>query len=313
MLFERNPRGATLAKRASIVALIVAAGVTGSVLAQSGVYHTAGVAAVTLRNKLIAGKSYPAKVLISHKEAVDVEVTLSASNLTAPSSVTVPAGSTHATVNVTAGVAGAASLTASLNSISKTKNVTVANTKLKDIAIAPGQITGGGSRARGSVLLAEISTSAFSVDLSTDDPRLETPATTGVNNGASRSNYFNVTAPAGVDNPVSANVMADVNGTGVSAPMTILPARIRFAKASNEVDGGSQVRVGVELNGRAGPSGKSYTVNSSNPAVIPDGTLVVAANAKSGAVRLTTSTVAVNTTVTLTIPGQPGMDVVVTP
>jgi hypothetical protein len=313
MLSEHKPRGATLAKRASIVALIVTAGVTGSVLAQSGTYHTAGVAALTLRNKLIAGKSYPAKVIISHKEGVDVDVSLSATNLAAPATVTVPAGSTHATVTVTAGTAGAASLTATLNSIGKTKNVTVSNTKLKDIAIAPGQITGGGSRARGSVLLAEISTSAFSVDLSSDDPRLDVPGTTSVSVGRSRSAYFNVTAPDGVDNPVSANVMADVNGVGVTAPMTILPARIRYAKAASTVKGGRNVRVGVELNGKAGPSGKTWSVLSNNPAVIPDGTLVVAAGGDTGSVQLPSSTVAVNTTVTLTIPGQPGMDVLVTP
>jgi len=316
MLPDQKSRGATLAKWAPIGALLLTAGITGSVLAATGTYHTAGIAALTLRNKLVAGKTYKANVVISHKEGVDVDVALSASNLTVPAMVTVPAGRTSYRFNVVAGnTLGSATLTASLNGTAKTKTVTVYATKIKDVSIAPSQITGGGADANGSVLLAEITTAPLSINLSTDDPRLATPATVHVNNGASRSNYFSVGAPDGVDNVVTANVTADVNGVGVSGPMTILPARIRFAKLGNEgtVKGGKQVLVVVELNGKAGPSGKSYSIDSSDPGVVSGGTLVVAPGAKSGKVKLNTTSVSSQHNVDLTIPGVPAMQVTVKP
>jgi hypothetical protein len=118
-----------------------------------------------------------------------------------------------------------------------------------------------------------------------------------------------------VDNPVTASVIATVNGVDTSTPMTILPASIRFAKlgAGGIVVGGQPVVVIVELNGRAGPSGKSYSVTSGNTARIPSGTLVVAPGAKRGTLRLQTADVATQTNVNLTIPGQPAMGVTLKP
>jgi hypothetical protein len=316
MLSHLNPSGRRALWRLG-AALFATAGAAGSVLAAgSGTYHTTGVAAVTIRTRLVAGNTYVASVLISHKEGVDVDVAIAATNLTVPATVTVPAGKTSQQFSVSPDLGlGNGTLTASLNGTSRSRSFTVVPIKVVDVALAPSQIIGGGARSKGSVLLADRNGGAMTIGLSTDDPRLVVPSSTDATAGSSRSAYFDVTAPAGVDNPVTANVIATVNSVDTSSPITILPASIRYAKLGNSgiVVGGRPVVVIVELTGRAGPSGKSYSVTSGNPSLIPNGTLVVAPGAKRGTLRLQTTDVTTQTNVSLTIPGQPAMGVTLKP
>jgi len=284
--------------------------VGGSVLAfqGSGNYTAVGVRGITMASVIVKGKNVHVNVQLTERVASATSVNLSTSGpLTAPASVTVAAGSTNYGFNVLAGNVASdtpASLTATAGGDSATANTTIVAQKVRAVNFGTNPVTAGGS-SKGTLNLSTRAGSPTVVTLSSSNPRVHVPAAATVNTGQSRSQYFMVTTD-GVDSDETSTIGGTIGITTTTSTFYVRRASVKAFQPARNVLGGRSFRVGVKLTGKAGPSGRTVAVVSSNTSVIPNGNVVIAPGASSGVARFTTSTVGSQTAVNLTAAGIQG-------
>jgi hypothetical protein len=235
-----------------------------------------------------------------------VAVTLSSSNTSVaavPASVTVPGGSTSTTfaitttsvvttttVSITATYGGSANATLTVNPA-----IGVSSVSLNPTSVV------GGNNSTGTVRLnAAAPTGGVSVSLtSSNTAAARVPASVTVSAG-STSATFTVTT-LGVASTTTSVVTATL-GTSTNATLTVTAASLSsVTRSPTSVVGGNNSTGTVTLNGFAPTGGAVVTLSSSNTsaAQVP-ASITVAAGARSAAFTITTTPVAVNTSVTIT-------------
>lgn len=313
MLSSGNRRGILPAPWAPISALVLAAGMVGGAVMAfpgSGNYTTVGIRGIRLATVVLQGRTAHVNVQVTERVGANTTVTLSTSGpLSAPASVQIAAGATNVGFDVTAGAVGSdtpASLTASAGGDSETANTTVIVTKVNNIKFGRNPVVAGDT-SKSSLLLAAVAPSNTTVTLSSDNPRVHTPASANVAAGNTRSAYFSVTTD-GVDTDETATISATVGANTKTATLYVKRAKITTLNVAKSVVGGNghTFFVQVKLTGRAGPSGRAVAVVSSNTAVVPNQQVVIAPGATSGSARFTTHAVGADTDVTLTAAGIAG-------
>ena len=234
-----------------------------------------------------------------------VAVTLSSSNTSVaavPTSVTVPAGSTSTTfavttssvvttttVSITATYGGSANATLTVNPA----------ISVSSVSLSPTSVVGGNNSTGTVRLNVAAPTGGVSVSLtSSNTAAARVPASVTVSAG-STSATFTVTT-LGVASTTTSVVTATL-GTSTNATLTVTAASLSsVTRSPTSVVGGNNSTGTVTLNGFAPTGGAVVTLSSSNTsaAQVP-ASITVAAGARSAAFTITTTPVAVNTSVTV--------------
>jgi subtilase family serine protease len=189
-----------------------------------------------------------------------------------PSSVTVPAGATSGSFNVsTSGVSAAstATITGVMNGTNKTAALVVQPASLVMFTISPGSVSGGSS-AIGTLSLNGVApTGGVKVSLASNNLAVTVSSSVTIPAGASGATFaVNTKAVAAQANAV---VSAKSAAVSLSAPLAVEPASLESVSLSpNQVVGGSTATVTgtVTFSGIPASTGGSVKLASSDPTVV---------------------------------------------
>lgn len=218
-----------------------------------------------------------------------------------PNSVTVAAGSTSATFNVTTNpvsVSTSVSITATQGTNTQKASITVTPAILTSLTLSPSSVIGG-TKSTGMVTLSGLAgPSGSTISLSSNSAIATPPVTVMVPAGQSTAS-FQVTTSA-VSSASTASITANLGSANLSSLLTITPANITGLNLiPNAVVGGFASTGTVFLNGQA-PSGGVLVNLSSNSgiATVPT-TVTVQAGQTSASFTVTTTAVTNDTPVTI--------------
>jgi hypothetical protein len=261
-------------------------------------------------NPLTSGNSTWVAVQLTSATSTTTSVALTSSNSSVapvPASIVMPANVAWTQFQMQAGQATsatAATITASLNGKSASGTLTVQPTALKTLTVSPSSITGGAQPGAIVMLTGQAPPGGAIVALSSDSPAVTPPPSVFVDAGS-----FSASFPLQTNNvatTTTATVTATWNGTGASAQVTLLPA---VAPTAISLDPSSTVGLGgssfatVSI-ATSQPTDTMFQVASSNPAVasVPNGMMVPAGTTRGG-FNIFTSSVSVDTAVTISVSG----------
>jgi hypothetical protein len=191
-------------------------------------------------------------------------------------------------------------ITATLNSTNKTANLTVKAPALSLLTVSPGSVTGGGPASATVKLTGLAPPGGVSVALTSANPAVATvPSSVVVTAGAQTATVAVTSVPVASDVPVV--LTGSLNGLSKSNTITIkAPTVSALALSPTSVIGGATATATVTLSGNAPVNGVTVLLTSDQPAIagVP-GTVSVIAGAKNASYTVATSTVAVDTVVTI--------------
>jgi hypothetical protein len=259
---------------------------------------------------LTSGNSTWVAVQLTSAPSTTTPIALASSNPSAapvPASIVMPANVAWTQFQMQAGQVASptpATITASLNGKSASGTLTLQPTALKSLTISPSSITGGAQPGAIVMLTGQAPPGGAIVALSSDSPAITPPPSVFVDAG-----NFSVSFPLqtnSVATPTTATVTARWNGADASAQLTLLPAvaptAISLSPTSTVGLGGSSFAT-VSI---ATPqtTDTMFQVASSNPAAasVPNGMMVPAGTTRGG-FNIFTSSVATETSVTISVSG----------
>ncbi|MGC4050038.1 MAG: hypothetical protein QM757_11695 [Paludibaculum sp.] len=226
-------------------------------------------------------------------------------SVTPPATFTIPAGATvsgyfslptsavSSTISVT--------LTASFGGVSKSAAVTVKPTAIASLSISPLTVSGGKSFTAAMVTLdGPAPPGGANVTLASSDGSAVPPPVLTIPAGATASAYFSIPTNF-VATSRTVTITGSYGGVSKTANVTVKPTDLSsFTVSPLSIKGGGKIYFGAGLDGPAAPGGAAVAISSSDPAVPVPASLAVPAGTTSGALTVTTSPVAVQTTVTVT-------------
>lgn len=251
---------------------------------------------------VLAGKQVPVIVnLTGAAPTGGITVALSSDNAVAgvPSTMMVPAGSTHGYFNVSTVPANApatAKITASLNNRQVTLQVQVAEPGF-DIVMPSS--TSGGRKVAGDVAFSVPTAQSTAISLESDNPSVHVPTSIQIGAGSSHGGFVISADP--VSASTTANIRATVGQQTKTASITVNPAALSYltARTPSTVVGGQTITVMVVLDGIAG-SGAVVNLSSNNAAASVPATVTVPAGTTHAYFVVTTNSVTAPTTATIT-------------
>ena len=201
-----------------------------------------------------------------------------------PASVTVPTGSTVGVFAVsTSAVASAVTVkvTATYNGQHQDVPLTVQPGGLVGFLLAPTSVTGGGSSTATLTLDTPAPAGGLIVSLSSDTPGAATVPDSVVIPGGASTASFPITT-VGVSAVIVAKITATLNGSPLSATLTVLPIQVTGLTINplRVILGGSAAGT-VTINVPAPPSGLSVSLSSGSASVTVPATVIVPSGAVS--------------------------------
>ena len=259
---------------------------------------------------LTSGTTTWVAVQLTSAPSTTTSVALASSNPSlapVPASIVMPANIAWTQFQMQAGQAASptpATITASLNGKSASGTLTVQPTALKSLTFSPSSITGGAQPGAIVMLTGQAPPGGAIVALSSNSAAVTPPPSVLVDAGS-----YSVSFPLqtnSVATATTATVTATWNGASSSAQVTLLPAvaptAISLSPTSTVGLGGSSFAT-VSI---ATPQSTDtmFQVASSNPAVasVPNGMMVPAGTTRGG-FNIFTSSVSVDTPVTISVSG----------
>ena len=234
---------------------------------------------------------------------VTVSLASSSKDAQVPSNVTIPAGSTSASFPVTtSGVIATEfiNLSASYTTATVSCGFGIGSSiAIHYITAAPSSVIGGAS-STGTVYLTNPAPSGgASVALSSSNPVAQVPVSVTVPAGQI-SATFNIKT-LGSSSTVSLNLSATLNGKTVSSGFIVgASVAVHFVTITpSSVTGGTSSTGTVTLTGASPPGGTVLTLSSTNAAAQVPATVAVPAGQMSANFNITTSAVAVNTSLSI--------------
>lgn len=219
---------------------------------------------------------------------------------TAPSSVTVPAGSTSANFTIQTSIAystESVTITAVQAGKNFTANLTLQTPLLASVAVSSTSVVAGNSIA-GTVSLVRTAPSGGVTIALTCSTGATAPTSVFIPSGAT-SATFTVTTVGEVF-PAQASVSASLGGVTKSATFTIAPASLAsFTISPTSVRDRTSATGAISLNGVAPSGGLAVTVSSNSPYAKPVSMVTIPAGASSATFTITTLPVIKNTLATL--------------
>jgi hypothetical protein len=259
---------------------------------------------------LTSGNSTWVAVQLTSAPSTTISVALASSNPSVapvPASIVMPANAAWTQFQMQAGQVTSptpATITASLNGKSASGTLTVQPTALKSLTISPSSITGGAQPTAIAMLSGQAPPGGAIIALSSDSPAVTPPPSVFASAGSFSVSFSLQTNT--VATTTTATVTATWNGADASAPITLLPAvaptAISLSPTSTVGLGGSSFAT-VSI-ATAQPTDTMFQVTSSHPAVasVPNGMMVPAGTTRGG-FNIFTSSVSVDTQVTISVSG----------
>ena len=274
---------------------------SGFIIAASVVVRTIS----TAPNVVVGGGTSVGTVTLTDvAPAGGTVITLSSSSpdLQMPPTVTVLAGNTSATFNITTTRVSSnenVTLTTTLGSKTLSTGFTiVASVAVHYVVVAPSTVTGGTSTV-GSVFLTTVAPpSGTVVSLTSSDPCAQVPLTVTVAPGDLSAN-FNITTTPGASN-TSLSMTASLNGKSVNYGLLVATANLISLTGPTSIVGGSSATITATLNGPAPSGGAVVTLTSSSPSGTVASTFTIPAGQTSATFTMQSSAVSGTTTVTIT-------------
>ena len=234
-------------------------------------------------------------------------VNLSSSNGAAmgvAGSVTVPAGSSSQTFNVTTGPVASdttATLTATLGATTRTATLTVLTPVLTALSTDVSTIVGGNGNVTGTVTLnGPAPTGGKVVSLSSNNTTV-IPIAASVTVPAGQSTATFTVTPTAVASTTAVTLTATLGAVSKTAVVTVNPMLAGISITPSVVTGGAYPTGTVTLNTPAPAGGITVTLSSSLPAVAAgNGSITIPAGSSSGNFLIGTNPVATDQTVTFT-------------
>ena len=232
-------------------------------------------------------------------------VSLSSSNsgiISAPSTVTVPAGATSATFPVTTYsmiFSTAATITATGNGI-QSGTVTVNPPSPASVTVNPSTVNAGYSSSGTVTLTGPAPIGDWMISLSSNNPAVTVPGSVTIPEGLTSVTFIASTGTVGVVTPVTISATGDVTKT---TTLTVNPFTLAVTSVSlnpTSVAGSSSSVGTIHLNGPAPAGGATVTLSSNNAAATVPGTVTVLAASSTANFTVATTSVATVTTPTIT-------------
>ncbi len=292
------------------------AAITASVGGCAGVSVTitvnvnACVAAVNLSaNAVIGGTSLTGTVMLTAPApSGGLVVNLQSNNaqVQVTATVTVPAGQTSASFNISTSAgstSASAAITASLNgcaaiSVSLTVNPPSC---VASVSLSSNTVTGGNSLTGTVALTAPAPSGGLVVNLQSNNAQVQVGATVTVPAGQTSAS-FNISTSAGSTN-ASATITASLNGCArASATLTVnpVPGVVSVSLSASAVTGGASLTGTVTLTGPAPSGGLVVSLQSNNAQAQLAANVTVAGGQTSANFNVSTSPVASSVAVTIT-------------
>ncbi len=257
-------------------------------------------------SSVVGGKSSTGTVsLDGAAPSGGVLVTLSSNSpsATVPTNVTVAAGATSATFTVnTSGVASTvtASIAFASGGLTSSVPLTITPATLSAVSFNPSSISGG-NLCQGTVTLNGIAPSTgaiVSLSVAKQLPGVTVPSTVTIPANSSSANFPVTSQPVSTDETLS--VTASFGGQKASASLTIHAATLQSVSVSpNSLTGGQSATLTITMTGLVAKA-QTVALTSSSSAINTSTSVTVPANQSSVQVQVKTSAVKSVTTVILT-------------
>lgn len=217
---------------------------------------------------------------------------------TVPPTVTVAAGLTSATFNIsTLAVLNPSPIliTASSGASMKQNSLTVNPSAVSSMTLSPTSLVGGKTSTGTVKLNGSAPMGGIIVSLSSDTPSVAAnPASVTIPAGLSSITFPITTVPVNSLTPV--NVTASYNNAGVSAQLTVNPSVVStFALVATALVGGKSTSATIRLTGPAPSGGVSVSLTSNTAAVLPPATVNIPGGATSAPFVIATVPVSTST------------------
>ena len=223
---------------------------------------------------VVGGNSATGKISVTQAAPVGgLTIYLASSpGASVPASVTVPASQTSVSFGiVTVGLSKAttSTITATLDGVSVTGQLSIAPATLNSLSISPNTVTGGHATSGTLTLNGASPSDGIAVAITSSIAGVVVPASVTIPSGAFLA-QFNIST-VGVSKPISSNITATCAVGFQSQTLNILPDSLQdLTVTQNSVVGGSKSKVGftVTLSGPALAPGAVVELKSSNSKVL---------------------------------------------
>ena len=217
-----------------------------------------------------------------------------------PTPVTIPAGQSFTTFNITTKDVNPSSnvvISVSADGVGLSQDLSVLYLSLGLLTVSPGTVVGGASSTGTISLSGAAPAEGFSVELSSNSSTVSVPSTVWIPSG-SRSASFNIaTAPVATYTPTT--ITAAAGAAFTTASLNLGPASISGLTFSQpSVAGGTSVTGTVGLSSPA-PANYTVSLTSSDPSVTVPSSLTFTAGATSASFVTSTIPVALDTPVNI--------------
>ncbi len=262
---------------------------------------TIGVSALTIDPASVSGGSAATGRVwldgVATNSGFVVQLSSSSGSASVPQSVTIAAGASDATFDITTTTVSsdtAATITASANGVEKTAALTVTAPAPvpSSLALSPSSVDGGSTSTATVTLDRAAGTSGCAVQLLSDN-NSSVPSSLTVSAGQT-SATFTVTAADLASDGQSA-ISASAGGKSASTTLTIKARAVAIASISvspNSVKGGSSATGTVTLAAAAPAGGARVSLSSSSASASVASSLTIAAGSTTGTFSISTSAVA---------------------
>lgn len=203
--------------------------------------------------------------------STSISLSKSGSEITIPNSVSVAAGQTSASFNVSTTAVSTTvtrSVTATREGVSKTATITILPFTMISAAITPANVVGG-NNASETVRFSSPAPSGMSLTVRDNDSRTSVPATVEIPSGATEVT-FPITSQ-GTSTQFTSNISVYLGSKSIVRPIVVYPPALStFALSSTSVKGGEDITGTVSMNGKAFAGGVYMAGSSDGPeAIIP--------------------------------------------
>jgi hypothetical protein len=237
----------------------------------------AAVAVLTVQlspSTVWAGSSTPANRVILPAPAptggTSVSLTASSGDVTVPAAVSIPAGSTYATFNITVSpttTPGTVTITAQDGVQTASADLTVKAIGVYSVNLNPVFVVGGSISTANEVVLTAPAATNASIDLTSTNPAATVPSSIPIDPAASFASFAITTSP--VSSMVSGNINATFGTSTRSAGLNVGPLNLSsITLTSTSAVGGTSVFGNrANFNG-ATPADAIVNLSSSNSSVV---------------------------------------------
>ena len=280
---------------------ITAAGGAGSVTAKLLLQRTKAVGVSMNPATLAGGSASTVTVTLSGVAPTGGAVVVLQSNksaATVPGTVTIPAGQTSGTFNVSTSAVAVdtlATINATYGGATASADLSVTRVALTGFTLNRASVVGGGTRIATVTLSSNAPSGGYAVQLSSDAAAATLPASVMVPSGQKSASVSVTTSP--VQDAIGVVLHASANGIEKVAVLDVLPPNVTVKVSPVALTGGNTATGTVLLDGKAPAGGLTVALTSDDAHAVVPASVVVAAGKTSATFSVATTQVSGETQV----------------